>query len=100
MAEVARKYMREVEELSSLSGISENLIRYRLRENIYKGERVGKRWMIPEAEFNRILGVDKGSSDFNKEMRMRELESRNKELEMKLNTLNTLLSTASNIIGT
>lgn len=98
MAEV-RKYMRTVEELASLSGISENLIRTRLRQGMYKGERVGKIWMLPEVEFNRILGVDKGSSDFGKEMRLRELESRNKELEMKLNTLNTLLSTASNIIG-
>lgn len=95
-----RKYTRTVEELSSLSGISENLIRKRLRDGTYKGTRIGKTWMIPENEFNNILGIDKQSNDFTKEMRMRELESRNKELEMKLNALNTLLSSSINILQT
>lgn len=99
MAEVARRYMRTVEELASLSGLTENLIRTRLRNNVYKGEREGKVWLIPENEFNRILGVDKGSSDFGKELRMRELESRNKELEMKISTIENLLNTAAHIIG-
>jgi len=95
-----RKYTRTVEELSSLSGISQNLIRSRLRDGVYKGQRLGKTWMIPENEFNNILGIDKQSNDFTKEMRMRELESRNKELEMKLNTLNTLLTSSMSILQT
>lgn len=95
-----RKYTRSVEELSSLSGISENLIRKRLREGIYKGERVGKEWMIPENEFNKILGIDKNTSDWTKESRLRELESENKALHLKLNTLETLLSSSMNILQT
>lgn len=95
-----RKYTRTVEELSALSGISENLIRKRLRDGIYKGERLGKTWTVSENEFNRILGIDKNSSDWTKESRMRELENENKTLHMKLNTIENLLSSSINILQT
>lgn len=95
-----RKYTRTVEELSSLSGISQNLIRSRLRDGVYKGQRLGKTWIISENEFNRILGIDKSSSDWTKESRMRELEIENKELHLKLSTLKTLLSSSINILQT
>lgn len=95
-----RKYTRTVYELSSLSGISENLIRSRLRDGIYKGERIGKEWKIYEKDFNEILGIDKNSSDWTKESRMRELENENKALHMKLSTIENLLSSSINILQT
>lgn len=100
MAEVARNVMLHYsKEIADRTGLNENLVRYRFREGIYKGERVGKHWVASDKEFNRIIGVDASSSDYAKEMRMRELEARNRELEMRITTLATLLSTASTIIN-
>jgi excisionase family DNA binding protein len=93
------KMMREVEEVAALTGSSNDYIRGQCRSQKIKAIKFGKRWVIPQAEVDRILMINPTDSAAKTELSISKLQAENRALQMQLETIRTLLYSATKLIG-
>lgn len=88
--------MLDVEEAAEVANLTVPHLRELLRQGKVKGIKTGRKWRISKEELNNYLGIKTDTKTFEREMYIKELESENKELKLKLavakNSIENLLS--------
>jgi excisionase family DNA binding protein len=88
-----------VDEAAVLWGMTENLIRQKIREKKIKAIKRGKNYYIPQSEIDRLLMVDSGDASMKIELKIVKLEAENRNLQMQLETIRTFLKGAAHVLG-
>jgi len=76
--------MLDVEEAAEVANLTVPHLRELLRQGKVKGIKTGRKWRISKEELNNYLGIKTDTKSFEREMYIKELESENKELKLKL----------------
>ena len=76
--------MLDVEEAAEVANLTVPNLRELLRQGKVKGIKTGRKWRISKEELNNYLGIKTDTKSFEREMYIKELESENKELKLKL----------------
>lgn len=76
--------MLDVEEAAEVANLTVPHLRELLRQGKVKGIKTGRKWRISKEELNNYLGIKTDAKSFEREMYIKELESENKELKLKL----------------
>lgn len=93
------KEMLTVEEFSNMANISLAHTRQLLREKRINGVKVGKEWRISKEDANNYLGILTDVKMVEKEIYIKDLESKLKNYEMQINTFRDIVGTLGNIVG-
>lgn len=93
------KEMLTVEEFSNMANISLAHTRQLLREKKINGVKVGKEWRISKEDANNYLGILTDVKMVEKEIYIKDLESKLKNYEMQINTFRDIVGTLGNIVG-
>ena len=76
--------MLDVEEAAEVANLTVPHLRELLRQGKVKGIKTGRKWRISKEELNNYIGIKTDTKSFEREMYIKELESENKELKLKL----------------
>lgn len=93
------KEMLTVEEFSNMANISLAHTRQLLREKKINGVKVGKEWRVSKEDANNYLGILTDVKMVEKEIYIKDLESKLKNYEMQINTFRNIVGTLGNIVG-
>lgn len=94
-----KKEMISVEEFSDMANITLAHTRQLLREGKVMGVKVGKEWRISKDVANSYLGISTDIKVVEKEMYIKELESKLRNYEMQITTFKNIVDTLGNIVG-
>lgn len=90
--------MLNVEEASKISSLTTDHIRDLLRQGKLKGIKSGKEWRIAREDLNNYLGIKTDIKSFERELYIKELESENRELKLKLNMARNNIENLLNVM--
>lgn len=90
--------MLNVEEASKISSLTTDHIRDLLRQDKLKGIKSGKEWRIAREDLNNYLGIKTDIKSFERELYIKELESENRELKLKLNMARNNIENLLNVM--
>jgi len=88
-----------VEEFTTLSHMTPNLVRQWIREGKIKAKKLGKSYSIPRSELDRLLMVDKGQASATTEVLIAKLQAENQILKQQLTAARSFLKGAANVLG-
>lgn len=97
------KQWMSCEEFAQKAGLSTGYVRElcvmgkKDKENGIIAEKLGKAWRIPITEFNRKLNIEKQEKSLEREVYIKELEQKIKNLELQISTIKNLVLSFSNI---
>lgn len=90
--------MLDVEEAASIANLTVDHLRELLRQGRLKGIKTGRKWRISKEELNNYLGIKTDIKSFEKDLYIKELESENRELKLKLNIAKSNIENLLNVI--
>ena len=93
------KDMLTVQEFSEKANITVTYARQLLREKKINGLKVGKEWRISKEDANKYLGILTDVKMIEKEIYIKDLESKLKNYEMQIATFRNIVGTLENIVG-
>lgn len=91
--------VRDVEYVADLLSQSADFIRSQCRRGKIRATKIGKRWLIPQSEINRLLKIEPMNTSAKSELLITKLETENRELKFQLAAVRSLLSGASEVLG-
>ncbi len=97
------KQWMSCEEFAQKAGLSTGYVRElcvigkKDKENGIIAEKLGRAWRIPITEFNRKLNIEKQEKSLEREVYIKELEQKIKNLELQISTIKNLVLSFSNI---
>lgn len=93
------KVLREVEEVAALLGRSNEYVRNQCRLKKIKSSKIGKRWMVPQQEVDRLLMQDTTETSSKTEIQIAKLIAENRAIKTQLEAVRSLLSGANCILN-
>lgn len=91
--------VHEVEYVAELLAQTPEFIRSQCRAQKIRAVKVGKRWLIPQDEINRLLNVEPTSTSTRSELVITKLEAQNRELKSQLAAVKSFLTGATEVLG-
>lgn len=88
--------MLGVEEAAKIANLTEDHLRELLRLGKIKATKAGRMWRISKDDLNDYLGIKSDAKSFEREIYIKELESENKSLKLKLKLIESNLT---NMVG-
>lgn len=85
-------------EVSEIIKLSKQSVREKILRGEIKATKVGREYRILSGEVNRILGVTNEKQEFEKDLKIKELESKVKHYEFVLDTLKVNMSAITSIL--
>lgn len=96
--EIKKNSFHEVEDVATILGKSPEFVRSLCRNQKIRASKIGKRWVIPKTEVDKILMLDPGESSQKTNLIITKLEAENMSLQMQLNAVRTFLAGASTLL--
>ncbi len=91
--------VRDVDYVAELLSQTPEFIRSQCRKGKINAQKMGKRWMIPQSELNRLLHIEPTSGSQKTELIITKLEAENRELRYQLTAIKSFLTGANSMLG-
>lgn len=92
------KLLRDVDEVAALLGQTNEYIRNLCRLRKIKASKIGKKWMVPQSEIDRILMIDPSEPSSKAEIIIAKLTAENKAIRAQLEAVKSLLGSANHLL--
>lgn len=79
------------QEAAMMIGVSSQTLISMIKEKKIRANKIGKGYKIPVSEVDRILGVNIDSKDYEKELKIKELEGKVKQYELVISSFRSML---------
>lgn len=93
-----RYSIREIEDVATMLGKSPEFVRSLCRNQKIRATKMGKRWMIPQSEVDKIFLLDPNESSQKSNLIIGKLQAENKSLQMQLDAIRTFLTGATHLL--
>ena len=87
-----------VQEAAEKSGVSTQTIREKLLSKEINGTKAGREWRVDIKSLNKWASISSDEDDYKKDLYIKELESENRELKLKLNIARNNIENLLNVM--
>lgn len=88
-----------IPEIAIKLNITESYTRKLLRDKVIQGVKLGGEWRVHRKEMNKYLGVNSDSKEVKQEVYIKELEGKINTLETKITAFKSVMNSVNSIIG-